>query len=295
MHKILYIVSDRRTGSTLLENLLGQLEGFSSVGELRMLQGHLRQQGPGDKWGWKCSCGEPIRECALWGEVNRNLPLDELRTRLDHREGGRSMFESIPKAVDAALDKYALSGMEVAQDSLRILMAFAEQSASSWVVDSSKDALQGYFLYKARPESVRILHLKRSIGEIAFSKLGHRKGGVGSSFQMAQYLSSVALQNRFADELVSRIAPESKFSLHYRDLATDPQASLAALLQFLNAPVSAELLPNHMEPFSSHSIGGTPSRFDRRAVVYDDKSKSYFDRHPLLARYARWLEPKSPN
>ncbi len=259
-----------------------------------MLQGHLKQQGPGDKWGWKCSCGEPILQCALWGEVNRTLPLEELRTRLDHREGGRSMFESMPKAVDNALHKYALSGMEVAQESLRILLAFAEQSGSSWVVDSSKDALQGYYLHKARPESVRILHLKRSIGEIAFSKLGHRKGGVGSSLQMAQYLNSVALQNRFADEVVARIEPESKFSLHYRDLATEPGASLEALLRFLKVDVRASELPTHMEPFASHSIGGTPSRFERRAIAYDDKSKAYFDKHPLLARYARWLEPKSP-
>ncbi|MBI1315892.1 hypothetical protein GC167_03415 [bacterium] len=290
MSQILYIVSDRRTGSTLLENLLGQLEGFGSVGELRMLQGHLKHEGPGEKWGWKCSCAQEVRACAVWGVVHQTIQLDELRTRLDHRESGPALFEPVAKAVDAAIAKLSIAGMEVAQDSLRILDEFGRVSGARVLVDSSKDALQGYFLYKARPDSVRVVHLKRSIPEIAYSKIGHRKGGVGSSLQMFQYLTSVALQNRFADAVVDRIPEAAKFALHYRDLATETASTLQALLDFLGQKAPATGLPTHMEPLSSHSIGGTPSRFERRPIVYDDKSKPYFDSHPLLSAYARWLE-----
>jgi len=290
MSQILYIVSDRRTGSTLLENLLGQLEGFASVGELRMLQGHLKHEGPGEKWGWKCSCGQEVRDCELWGPVHQSIGLDELRTRLDHREGAPALFESVSQSVDSAIAKLAIAGMEVAQDSLRILDALGRVSGAQILVDSSKDALQGYFLYKARPESVRVVHLKRSIPEIAYSKIGHRKGGVGSSLQMFQFLTSVALQNRFSDTVVDRIPASSKFAVHYRDLASETGSTVQGLLDFLGRKAPASGLPTHMEPLSSHSIGGTPSRFERRPIVYDDKSKPYFDQHPLLSSYARWLE-----
>jgi len=47
----------------LLDNTLGQLEGFVSVGELL----HLWDWGLLS--GWSCGCGTPIPRCSLWSEV----------------------------------------------------------------------------------------------------------------------------------------------------------------------------------------------------------------------------------
>ena len=53
---VIYIISDRRSGSTLLENILSKSNETVSVGELAMLKGHILKEGPGEIWNWNCSC-----------------------------------------------------------------------------------------------------------------------------------------------------------------------------------------------------------------------------------------------
>src|SRR2546423_11254588 len=56
--KILYIAGWGRSGTTLFDNILGQLDGFFSGGELRYVwEGRL------------CGCGVLVSECEIWSEV----------------------------------------------------------------------------------------------------------------------------------------------------------------------------------------------------------------------------------
>src|SRR3954465_15236550 len=66
---VIYIISDRRSGSTLLENILSRSSEVTSVGELAMLKGHILKQGPGERWNWNCSCGNPIMQCVFWRPI----------------------------------------------------------------------------------------------------------------------------------------------------------------------------------------------------------------------------------
>ena len=60
---VLYIAGPGRSGSTLLDTMLGQIDGFVSVGELR----NLWARGLGD--GWPCGCGAAVRDCPFWSSV----------------------------------------------------------------------------------------------------------------------------------------------------------------------------------------------------------------------------------
>src|SRR5580765_7706889 len=66
---VIYIIADRRSGSTLLENILSRSGEIISVGELAMLKGHIVKKGPGELWNWNCSCGKPVMECEFWPQV----------------------------------------------------------------------------------------------------------------------------------------------------------------------------------------------------------------------------------
>ena len=66
---VIYIISDRRSGSTLLENILSKSIEIVSIGELAMLKGHIEKNGPGDLWNWNCSCGKTIMQCEFWSKV----------------------------------------------------------------------------------------------------------------------------------------------------------------------------------------------------------------------------------
>src|SRR5207253_4241296 len=58
-----YILGVYRSGTTLLSNLMGQLEGFFCVGELRAI---WRELGLANA---RCGCGLPLTECNIWGDI----------------------------------------------------------------------------------------------------------------------------------------------------------------------------------------------------------------------------------
>jgi len=59
--KILYIISQKRSGSKLIENSPGQHKQAISIGEFRMLKCHYLKEEPGELWNWKCNCGAEIK------------------------------------------------------------------------------------------------------------------------------------------------------------------------------------------------------------------------------------------
>src|SRR5215210_5593596 len=71
--KIIYIMADNRSGSTLLENILSKSNECFSVGELDMLKGHLNKKEAGARWNWNCSCGSPLSECNFWKPIVEEL------------------------------------------------------------------------------------------------------------------------------------------------------------------------------------------------------------------------------
>src|SRR5690606_36893435 len=70
---IIYIMSDVRSGSTLLENILSNSPDIVSVGELHHLDSHLNKGKWGVTWDWKCSCGSEFSDCSFWSTVLENL------------------------------------------------------------------------------------------------------------------------------------------------------------------------------------------------------------------------------
>jgi hypothetical protein len=63
MVTVLFIAGGGRSGSTILHNLLGQIDGFVAVGELRYIWGRaaLKNQ--------SCGCGVPFSQCVFWHDV----------------------------------------------------------------------------------------------------------------------------------------------------------------------------------------------------------------------------------
>ena len=61
--KVLYVAGLGRSGSTILANTLGQVEGFFSGGELNFIWKHALIENR------LCGCGRPSRECPFWGPV----------------------------------------------------------------------------------------------------------------------------------------------------------------------------------------------------------------------------------
>src|SRR5688572_3140851 len=61
--RVLYISGWQRSGSTILANILGQLDGFVSTGELYYLWDYVWERNI------RCGCGSGFHDCPLWKKV----------------------------------------------------------------------------------------------------------------------------------------------------------------------------------------------------------------------------------
>src|SRR5499427_9656408 len=62
---VVYIAGSGRSGSTMLERVLGEIPGFVNVGELIDLFRHVARHGE------RCGCGELFADCPFWTSVGK--------------------------------------------------------------------------------------------------------------------------------------------------------------------------------------------------------------------------------
>lgn len=303
---VVYITGSGRSGSTLLERILGACPGYVNVGELIEL---FRWVAPEDE---RCGCGEPFSACPFWQQVGeiayggwtpalvaevaalqrqvarqRRLPL-----LLAHPRAGRAFSRDVA----AYHDHYE-----------RLYAAIAEASGAQVVVDASKWPAQGLALTRSPRLDVRLLHLVRDVRGVSFSwaKSGvARPHDAGSRPTMATHpvARTAARWAAFQAEaeITRRVARRSAF-LRYEDLVASPATAVARALDQLGLDTGTGVL-DHVDDTSadlgtSHGIGGNPSRFrtGRQQLRLDEEWRRTMGRRdrwsttliglPVLARY----------
>ena len=282
--KILYLMGSSRCGSTLLANILGELPGFFSAGELRFLWDRARE----DRL---CGCGRPVRTCNVWGHVlertntSTDGGLDRVRrwqravVRL-HRTPGL-LFGSDAGA-GAALHRYRPL-------LLRTLDEIGSLTGCEVLVDSSKHPAQAAALLGSA-QDVYLLHVVRDARAVTYSRLrwkpnpdGVTTGGMGRTSIPRSALHWSAT-NLASDLVRLRGRPPRSKLIRYEDLVSAPLAGVEAILDWID-----ERRPLSPAPFvdersvslgENHTVSGNPDRFSRgRVEVRPDD---------------RWIEEMSP-
>jgi hypothetical protein len=267
--KVLFIGGYGRSGSTLLDRVLGQVPGFLSGGELR----HVFQEGFLENR--RCGCGTRFGECAFWRRVT-----DRAFGPLDRREVEE--MTALKRRVDrwwqAPLLGWRVGSPRARRDVdayrevlRRLYAAIAAESGARVLIDSSKDVSHGYALRGLGNEfDLHVLHLVRDPRAVAFS-WQRRKFNPGSEEPMNRYSllrtsaewTAINAMTRFHRRTGARYA-----SLHYGDFAADPGAAVGRVLDFLGEPDR----PNPVERdhtvhlATDHTAAGNPNRFRRGEV-----------------------------
>jgi hypothetical protein len=254
--KILYITGSSRCGSTMLANILGELPGFFSAGELRFLWDRARQ-------GRLCGCGSPITACELWSQVlDRTAAtspgrLDEIRAwqrsviRL-HRTPG-VLTSGSPRA-SSSLGRYL--------DVLGRTIGSVERSTACEVlVDSSKHPAQAAALLRLGNRDVSILQLVRDPRAVAYSQLrwkpnpdGVRTGGMGGASDLVRH----------------GLGARHSTLLRYEDLVSDPVGHVGRILDWIDEPRPLSPTPfvegRSIALGPNHTVSGNPDRFTRGRI-----------------------------
>lgn len=256
--KLLYIAGCGRTGSTLLGNALGQVEGFTHVGELLELWGNLAPERP------PCGCGAPVVACKMWkdvlkeayGDVGESLIAQMLEFRKSDTPGRTFPRTMTSRGVQTLLRRTAgpVDQLE------KLYLAIQRVFNCEVIVDSSKKPMYSYILQQIGAIDLYVLHLVRDPRPWAHAFL-QRKVREGYVLYMKPLSSSVRWN--FRNCLVEAMRGEFQHRLRYEDFVANPRGSLQDILDFVGTTSSSlPLQDDHTVNLEiQHTVSGNPNRF----------------------------------
>jgi hypothetical protein len=268
--QVVYVGSWGRSGSTLLDLILGQVSGFRSIGEIR----YLWERGLAGRQ--RCGCGVPVPDCPFWAAV-----LEE--TFGDHGGADPAGMVALWRRVDglaripwlvAPRRPPALEhDLQAFRDVLgRLYRAVRLVSGASVLVDSSKYASYGLLLAGVPALDLRVLHLVRDSRAVAYSWLRRklmpevtteeRYMATKRPWRSAVYWN---LEN-LGLHLLRGLATGYQV-LRYDDLTARPHAALSAALERVGITADLDFLRGgRLHLGVNHTVAGNPIRFLRGAV-----------------------------
>jgi Sulfotransferase family len=309
--KVLYIIGWGRSGSTILDNVLGQLDGFFSTGEMHYVWDHLERRRP-------CGCGQPIDRCPVWSRVvaevldrdgRRGLEAADIvrwqRISMRLRHTPRLMRrEPARLAEDAPLALYA-------NVTSRLYNAIGRISGARVIVDSTKRPPDAALLRLLPGIDAYILHLIRDPRAVAHS-WQRRRPQLDRPTEMDRYSSFSSSINwlawNVAAELICRqIGREKSLSVRYEDFVAQPLETVARIASLVGErPARLPFIDRAtVQLVANHSVAGNPGRFrsgrpvplrldsewETRQRLLDRATASAVSL-PLLARYGYRLRTR---
>ena len=285
MKTLIYIISDVRSGSTLLENILSNSPEIFSIGELHNLGGYLEKKGPGFKWNYNCSCGKDLYQCEFWSHIIKKvakLNKGPLKTRFCYRRTKSSFvryFLTKNKMNYVNNILYDSFDKNVSINVSEIYEEIFNLSGTSFLVDSSKKPWQAFHVYNTVKFPMKIIYLRRDIRDITLSKLKWEKIDPNSIIKKYYFLVSTWIYANICEYTISKFRNKDVIYIDYEYLSKHTECTINSIIKKLRIP-SFEV-PKYMDCKSKHSLGGTPTRFQKSIIKYDDKWKTIIKKMPL--------------
>ncbi|MGH9004967.1 MAG: sulfotransferase, partial [Acidimicrobiia bacterium] len=266
--KVLYIGGFGRSGSTLVERILGQLPGFCSSGEVVFLW----QRGLID--GQLCGCGVPVPDCEFWNRVGKTAfggwdQIDAHEMLALQKRVDRNRY--IPSMVAPRLRPQAQADLDRYTDVLsRLYRGIGEVAGARVVIDASKHASTAYLLRRVPGIDLRVVHLVRDNRGVAYSWTKEvKKPEVtgGDDAFMPQYSPSSSGRQWVAYNLLFDALGviDTTMILRYEALMAQPRKGLERILAAASEPVTDEsfafLGDGWVDLGVDHTVAGNPMRF----------------------------------
>ncbi|GAB4006468.1 sulfotransferase [Glycomyces albus] len=291
--RVVYVLGRGRSGSTLVGQVLGALDGWFSAGEVRVLWDPvLTHDSP-------CACGEPVRECPIWSRVLdrlKDMDLEQV-VRWQHEVVRESRLPWLLRGGDwSALDAYRAA-------MARVYAAIAEVTGCQTIVDTSKRPSYAMAVRGLPDADPYFVHLVRDPRACAYSWRTRRYlGAAGDPVRTPGTVDATLrwnLLNLGAEAVMRSVGPDRALRLRYEDFAAAPREAVGAVTALVGEPSqdSAFLDDHTVRASERHEIAGNPSRRAAGTVAVRPDGEwmdgqSHVDRwlasavaFPLLKRY----------
>jgi hypothetical protein len=288
--QVLFIAGAGRSGSTILHNILGQLEGYCAVGEIRYIWERALIKNR------LCGCGVPWHECRFWQAV-----MEEEFGSIEAVDAG-ALFKAtesfrtshLPLTLLPGQAKSRIAALADYRHTLeRLYRAIQRVSGCRVIVDLSKNPAYAYLLSTLPALDLSVVHCLRDPRAVA-----HSWGKPYMRFQPGDdnpdpipprpplrsslhWLSWNVAADLFVKPRLSRV-----MTLKYESFVREPRETIAQIVEMTGG--AADALPfaderTAMLERPNHSIFGNPVRF-RRGLVPIKLDDAWRDRLSAWAK-----------
>jgi hypothetical protein len=164
--KVLFIAGCGRSGSTLLMNILEQINGILAIGELHWIWNRSFIQNK------LCGCGNPFSECTFWKAVVEKAfgGMDGIDAHEMLRMRRRLRFRYLPFLWAPRIrQNHQTQLREYVENVEKVYRAIQTITGCSVIVDSSKLPTSGYVLNLIPNLDIYVVHLVRDPRAVAYS------------------------------------------------------------------------------------------------------------------------------
>ncbi len=280
----IHICSVGHSGSTLLDLLLGEQDGFVSLGETMHLPKNIALNSV-------CSCGAKCLKCQFWlnniKEINARTgfdlvadpyvldtcyPLAVDEVDLNHQTRAYRVERKLASAFvylklrygikfNNALNARFLKGAR----NLETIYSVAKHcSGASVSVDSSKSYLKSLQCYLAGCERNRLVTLVRDVRGYAYSA---KKKGRPYKDAVTQWIGYYSRLNELIDKQVNR---EHSLIVRYEDIVADPQSELARIFALVGMSLATAAVPDMFS--DNHILNGNRMRHSKPKLGVVDEA-----------------------
>jgi hypothetical protein len=268
---VLFVAGLGRSGSTLVDRVLGEVSGYQSLGEVV----HLWQRGLIDNE--MCGSGEPFHESGFWAEVGEVAfggwdRVDPTEVLALQRAVDRTRY--VPLLAWPQLRPGFLTHIDgYAAILSRVYRAAAEVSGARVLIDSSKHVSSATFLRHVPGVDPRIVHLVRDARGVAYSwgKVKPRPEAgdeaVMARSSPAQAAGWYMAQNLLVEATRSQHVP--RIRVRYEDFTADPEGVVRRVLALTgDQGVPLRHLDGHQVTLGPNpNVGGNPMKLEAGPIT----------------------------
>lgn len=284
---LIYIASIGRSGSTLLESILGAHSQISTCGELHIWPHEIELSGVRP-----CSCGRSVLECSFWSEMNRRVdpihqPQPQIHFFRERHNAGKTLrfkqikffkTDSTSLSNDEKIKKYGENNEEVFSEFMKLTYE-TEGYYPTWIVDASKDPYRLLWLIRSKRFNIKVLHIVKNPSAFIYSVTkGLMNDRSISGFKHLFYdTARQSIKWSIENYLISKIAQDylkddDYLLINYEILASKPLETFKTICNTVGCPFEENAVIDFRKG-SLHTIAGNPMRYEKKGIVLDEKWK----------------------
>lgn len=278
---IIYISSNGRSGSTILELLLNTFNENFTLGEINSIPWELKEERR------VCGCGREPSKCTFWRKLNKQAKKELLKIdgqinkfRESHGSGKVLRFKEIIRILlKKNIPKKDLK--KFCDENFNLLNAVNNiiDDKIEYFIDSSKDPYRLFWLNSCTSINIKSIHLVKDPRAFVYSMI--RRDDSTSTLKVIRMSIRYILEN-----YLFRFLSNSKDSyfLRYEDMASSPNKIMKEVSNWLKLKYSDGDYKKFRK-VENHGLAGNISRIKDDNVYLDEKWKNRFsDFHKKIVK-----------